>query len=54
MIDSLVARLCPSIQQHTDLGIQLLANGIEEPTMRVDLFRVFLLETKDDLDGYLA
>lgn len=54
MVDRLVPRLGPSVEEDAYLGVQLPANGIEEPPVGVDLFRILLLETKDDLDGNLS
>jgi hypothetical protein len=51
VVDSFVSGFRSGIQQDTDLGVQHATYGVEEPSMRVDLFRVFLLEDKDDLNG---
>lgn len=49
MVYRLVSRLRTSIQQYTDLRFQLFTNSVEQPSMRVDLLGIFLLEHKDDL-----
>lgn len=49
VIDSLMARLSPRIEQHADFWVELLAYRIEQPSMRVDLFRILLLEHEYDL-----
>lgn len=53
MIDRLVSWLFACNQQHTYLRIELPSYGIEEPPVRVDLLRVFLLQHEDDLNWYL-
>jgi hypothetical protein len=51
MIDRLMTRFSPRIDQHADLGFQHPPDRIEQPTMRVDLLLVVLFQYKDDLDG---
>lgn len=51
MIDRRRTRFRAYIEQDTDIGLEDGAEGIEEPTMGVDLLLVFFFETKDDLDG---
>lgn len=45
----LVTRLCSSIEQNTDFGVQDTAKGSEQPSMRVNLLAVLLLETEHHL-----
>ena len=54
VVDGLVARLGTCVQQDADLGVELLANSVEKPPVRVDLFRVFLLQAENDLDRHLV
>lgn len=37
-------------QMETD--VKMFANGVEKPSMRVDLFLIFGFEDEDDLYGY--
>ena len=39
-----------NVKQHADIGLQNRAECVEEPSMRVDLLRVLLLQTEDDLE----
>jgi len=50
MINSLMSWLRSRIKQNTSLGIQLPTNRIEEPSVRIDLFGILLLEYQNDLD----
>ena len=43
-------RFCSGIEQYADFRIEDPAEGVEKPSMRVDLFAVLLFQTKDDLD----
>ena len=38
-----------SIDEYADLGLQDTADGVEQPSMRVNLLLVLRLEDKDDL-----
>jgi hypothetical protein len=44
MIDRLMAWLGSRIKQNTSLWVQLSTNSIEEPSVRIDLFGILLLE----------
>lgn len=54
MIDGFVTGLCTRIQQNTDLRLELFPDRIKQPSVRVDLFRVFLLKHKDKLNRDLS
>lgn len=45
-----MSRSRPRINQDANLWLQHPSKSIKQPSMRVDLFTVFLLEAKDDLD----
>jgi hypothetical protein len=45
------AGLCTSIEQNADFGVQDAANGGEQPSVRVDLLAVLLLQAEHHLDG---
>ena len=45
------AGLGPSVEKNADFRVQDAAKGVEKPTVRVDLFGVFLLEAEDELNG---
>lgn len=51
MVERSARRLCADVEQDADIGVENASECIEEPAMRVDFLCVFLLETKDDLDG---
>jgi len=40
----------PDINKNANVGLEDRSKGVEEPTMRVDLFLVFLFQTEQDLD----
>lgn len=44
-----MARLCTSIEQNANFRVQNAAEGIEKPSVRVDLLAVLLLETEHHL-----
>jgi hypothetical protein len=50
VIDRLVTRLGPRINQHAHFRLEHPSDGVEQPPMRIDLLFVFLFEHKDDLD----
>jgi hypothetical protein len=50
VIDRLVTRLGPRIDQHAHFRLEHPSDGVEQPPMRIDLLFVFLFEHKDDLD----
>ena len=54
LIDGVLAGPCASVDQAADVGIKDFAKSIKEPSMRVDLLLVLLLEAEEDLDGRLA
>lgn len=54
MVDSFMSRFRPCIKQYTDLRVELPSNGVEQPSVRVDLFRIFLFEAEDNLYGHLS
>jgi hypothetical protein len=45
------AGLCTGIEQNADFGVQDAANGGEQPSVRVDLLAVLLLQAEHHLDG---
>lgn len=47
-----MSRLGPRINQDTNLRLQHPSDPVEQPTVRVDLLLVLLLEHEDDLDRY--
>jgi hypothetical protein len=46
-----LSRFRSSVQQAHDVGLEVFPDRVEQPTVRVDLFRVLLLETEDELYG---
>lgn len=52
MIDGLVTRLSPRVEQDTVLGLQVRTDSVEKPAVRVNLLPVFLLEQDDKLNGH--
>lgn len=44
VVDGALARLRTSVEETDDVGLEVLADGVEEPTMTVDLLGVLLLE----------
>ena len=54
MINSLMSRLGPRIEQHTSLRVQLSTDSIEQPSVRIDLLGILLLEYQNDLDRDLS
>ena len=53
MVNRLMTRLGPRIQQYTSLRVQLPSNSVKQPSVRIDLFGILLFEDKDDLDRNL-
>lgn len=53
VVDRLVSWFCPCVKQNADLRIELPTYSIEEPTVRIDLLGIFLLQAEDDLDWHL-
>ena len=49
VIDRLATGFGTCINQDTDFGLQHLADGVEEPTVRVNLLLVLSLNDQDDL-----
>ena len=54
MINRAWPRHCTDIEQDANIWLENRAKGVEEPTMGVDLFLIFLFETEDDLHGHNA
>ena len=50
MIDTRWTRHSTRIQKNTNVGFENGTECVEEPSMGVDLFLIFFLETKDDLN----
>ena len=44
----------PHVQQYTNVWFQDRTESVEEPTVRVDLLLVLLLQAEDDLHGHEA
>lgn len=44
------ARLCTNVDKDDHFRVQLSSKCIEEPSMRVDFFRVLLLEAENELN----
>jgi hypothetical protein len=51
MINSLMTRLGPGIDQHANLRLQHPPNGIEQPPMTINLLGVILFQNEYDLNG---
>lgn len=45
VVDRALPRLGTSVEETDDVGLEMLANGVEEPAMTVDLLGILLLET---------
>lgn len=54
LVDRIAARLCSSIDEHTDIGFQYSAEGLEEPSVGVDLLLILLLQAEEHLDWSIA
>ena len=52
VVDGALARLGAGIQEANDSRLEVFPNGVEEPAVAVDLFRVLLLEAEDHLNRY--
>lgn len=53
MIHRLVTGLGARVDEHADLRVELASDSVEQPSMRVDLLRVLLLEDENDLNRHL-
>ena len=42
------------IDKNANVGLEDGTEGVEEPTMRVDLFLILFLQTEQNLDGDMA
>jgi hypothetical protein len=49
MVDRSMARFSSHIDQTAHVGLDQRTEGLEEPSMRVDLFLILFLETKEHL-----
>jgi hypothetical protein len=54
IIDTASSGSGSSIDQHADIGLQNLSKRLEEPSVRIDLLLILLLEAEQDLDRCAA
>ena len=52
VVDGLAAGLRTGVDENTNFRLQHLTNGVEQPTVRVDLLLVLRLDDEDDLDWH--
>ncbi|KAI6748718.1 hypothetical protein HG531_007665 [Fusarium graminearum] len=50
MVNGASARSCTSIEKNTNVGVQDSAESVKEPSVRVDLLSVLLLQAEEHLD----
>lgn len=51
MEDGLTARLGTRVDQNANFRLELASNGMEEPTVRINLLLILSFDDKNDLDG---
>lgn len=51
IVDRPLSRFRTGIQQANDIRLKMFTNRVEQPSMRVDLLRILLFETEDELYG---
>ncbi|RCI08911.1 hypothetical protein L249_4922, partial [Ophiocordyceps polyrhachis-furcata BCC 54312] len=54
VIEGVAPRSRADVEEDADVGVERLAEGVEEPAVRVELALVLLLETEDDLTRHDA
>lgn len=50
MVESFVIRLGTGIKENTNFRLELSAESIEKPSVRIDLLLILLLENEDELN----
>ena len=51
LLQSIIVRLCSNIEHESELGLEILAYRLEEPSVRIDLSIIPLFDAEHEIDS---